>query len=78
MNLSELKSAEGSRQNNWRKGRGHGSGNGKTAGRGHKGQGARSGSGGKAGFYCCGVSSNLKLALFFYALVLLRLLISLM
>ena len=50
MNLSELKSAEGSRQNNWRKGRGHGSGNGKTAGRGHKGQGARSGSGGKAGF----------------------------
>ncbi|MEY8321446.1 50S ribosomal protein L15 [Lachnospiraceae bacterium 46-61] len=50
MNLSELKSAEGSRQNNWRKGRGHGSGNGKTAGRGHKGQGARSGSGGKVGF----------------------------
>ncbi len=50
MNLSELKAAEGSRQNNWRKGRGHGSGNGKTAGRGHKGQGARSGSGGKVGF----------------------------
>ena len=50
MNLSELKSAEGSRKNNWRKGRGHASGNGKTSGRGHKGQGARSGSGGKAGF----------------------------
>ena len=50
MNLSELKSAEGSRKNNWRKGRGHASGNGKTAGRGHKGQGARSGSGGKTGF----------------------------
>ncbi|NLK37332.1 MAG: 50S ribosomal protein L15 [Epulopiscium sp.] len=50
MNLSELRPAEGSRQSNWRRGRGHGSGNGKTAGRGHKGQGARSGSGGKTGF----------------------------
>lgn len=50
MNLSELKPAEGSNQKSWRKGRGHGSGNGKTAGRGHKGQGARSGSGGKTGF----------------------------
>lgn len=50
MNLSELRPAEGSRQKNWRRGRGHGSGNGKTAGRGHKGQGARSGSGGKVGF----------------------------
>ena len=50
MNLSELRPAEGSTSKNWRKGRGHASGNGKTAGRGHKGQGARSGSGGKAGF----------------------------
>ena len=45
MNLSELKPAEGSKQkHNFRKGRGHGSGNGKTAGKGHKGQKARSGS----------------------------------
>jgi large subunit ribosomal protein L15 len=45
MNLSELKPAKGSKQNgNFRKGRGHGSGNGKTAGKGHKGQKARSGS----------------------------------
>ena len=44
MNLSELKPAEGSKQsNNFRRGRGHGSGNGKTAGKGHKGQKARSG-----------------------------------
>jgi LSU ribosomal protein L15P len=43
MNLSELRPAEGSKQNRYRKGRGHGSGNGKTAGRGHKGQKARSG-----------------------------------
>ena len=44
MNLSELYPAEGSRQsNNFRRGRGHGSGNGKTAGKGHKGQKARSG-----------------------------------
>lgn len=44
MNLSELRPAEGSKQNgNFRKGRGHGSGNGKTAGKGHKGQKARSG-----------------------------------
>ncbi len=44
MNLSELKPAIGSKQNdNFRKGRGHGSGNGKTAGKGHKGQKARSG-----------------------------------
>ncbi len=50
MNLSELRPAEGSKHKNWRRGRGHASGNGKTAGRGHKGQGARSGSGGKAGF----------------------------
>ncbi|MGN0355892.1 MAG: 50S ribosomal protein L15 [Muricoprocola sp.] len=44
MDLSNLKPAEGSRQsNNFRRGRGHGSGNGKTAGKGHKGQKARSG-----------------------------------
>ncbi len=44
MNLSNLKPAKGSkRSNNFRKGRGHGSGNGKTAGKGHKGQKARSG-----------------------------------
>ena len=50
MKLGELRPAEGSNPKAWRKGRGHASGNGKTAGRGHKGQGARSGSGGKAGF----------------------------
>ena len=44
MNLSELRPAEGSKQsNNFRRGRGHASGNGKTAGKGHKGQKARSG-----------------------------------
>ena len=44
MNLSNLHYAEGSRQSdNFRRGRGHGSGNGKTAGKGHKGQKARSG-----------------------------------
>lgn len=43
MNLSTLKPAEGSKQSDFRKGRGHGSGNGKTAGKGHKGQKARSG-----------------------------------
>ncbi|SER75798.1 50S ribosomal protein L15 [Lachnobacterium bovis] len=44
MDLSSLKAAAGSRQSsNFRKGRGHGSGNGKTAGKGHKGQKARSG-----------------------------------
>jgi len=50
MKLTDLRPAEGSTQKNWRRGRGHASGNGKTAGRGHKGQGARSGSGGKSGF----------------------------
>lgn len=50
MKLGELKPAVGSNPKSWRRGRGHASGNGKTAGRGHKGQGARSGSGGKAGF----------------------------
>ena len=44
MELSNLNPAEGSVQNdNFRRGRGHGSGNGKTAGKGHKGQKARSG-----------------------------------
>ena len=44
MNLSNLQPAEGSVQsNNFRRGRGHASGNGKTAGKGHKGQKARSG-----------------------------------
>ena len=44
MNLSELHPADGSKQsNNFRRGRGHASGNGKTAGKGHKGQKARSG-----------------------------------
>ena len=45
MNLSNLTPAPGSVHNdNFRRGRGHGSGNGKTAGKGHKGQKARSGS----------------------------------
>ena len=44
MDLSNLKAAEGSvHSDNFRRGRGHGSGNGKTAGKGHKGQKARSG-----------------------------------
>ena len=44
MNLSNLTPAEGSvHSSNFRRGRGHGSGNGKTAGKGHKGQKARSG-----------------------------------
>lgn len=44
MELSNLRPAEGSRKSdNFRRGRGHGSGNGKTAGKGHKGQKARSG-----------------------------------
>ena len=43
MDLSNLKAAEGSTHNRYRRGRGHGSGNGKTAGKGHKGQKARSG-----------------------------------
>ena len=44
MKLDELRPAAGSSREAYRKGRGHGSGNGKTAGRGHKGQKARSGS----------------------------------
>jgi large subunit ribosomal protein L15 len=44
VNLSTLKPAEGSKHSDsFRRGRGHGSGNGKTAGKGHKGQKARSG-----------------------------------
>ena len=44
MDLSNLQPAAGSKQSdNFRRGRGHGSGNGKTAGKGHKGQKARSG-----------------------------------
>ncbi len=44
MELSNLRPAKGSKQSdNFRRGRGHGSGNGKTAGKGHKGQKARSG-----------------------------------
>jgi large subunit ribosomal protein L15 len=45
MKQNELRPTDGSRTKSWRKGRGHGSGNGKTAGRGHKGQKARSGGG---------------------------------
>ena len=43
MDLSNLRPAEGSKHHEFRRGRGHGSGNGKTAGKGHKGQKARSG-----------------------------------
>ena len=50
MKLGELKPAKGATTKGWRRGRGHGSGNGKTAGRGHKGQKSRAGSGGKVGF----------------------------
>ena len=50
MKLHELKPAEGSAKAAWRKGRGEGSGNGKTAGKGHKGQNARSGGGVRPGF----------------------------
>ncbi|MGO4890136.1 50S ribosomal protein L15 [Anaerobacillus sp. MEB173] len=50
MKLHELKPAEGSRKVRNRVGRGIGSGNGKTAGRGHKGQNARSGGGVRPGF----------------------------
>ncbi len=50
MNLTELKPAQGSRTNCSRKGRGHGSGNGKTAGRGQDGQKSRSGGGVRIGF----------------------------
>ena len=50
MKLHELSPAVGSAQDAWRKGRGTGSGNGKTAGKGHKGQNARSGGGVRPGF----------------------------
>ena len=50
MNLHELSPAAGSNPKAYRKGRGKGSGNGKTAGRGHKGQWARSGGGVRVGF----------------------------
>ena len=50
MNLHELSPAAGSNTTAYRKGRGNGSGNGKTAGRGQKGQWARSGGGVRVGF----------------------------
>ena len=50
MKLHELSPAPGSTKEAYRKGRGSGSGNGKTAGRGHKGQKARSGGGVRPGF----------------------------
>lgn len=50
MKLHELSPAAGSTAPAWRKGRGPGSGNGKTAGKGHKGQNARSGGGVRPGF----------------------------
>ncbi|MBQ9162927.1 MAG: 50S ribosomal protein L15 [Clostridia bacterium] len=50
MKLNELRPAEGSVTSSYRKGRGPGSGNGKTAGKGHKGQNARSGGGVRPGF----------------------------
>ena len=50
MKLHELSPAEGSAKDSYRKGRGPGSGNGKTAGKGHKGQNARSGGGVRPGF----------------------------
>lgn len=50
MKLHELQYVEGSRSNDYRRGRGIGSGNGKTAGKGHKGQNSRSGGGVALGF----------------------------
>ena len=50
MRLHELSPAPGSNKSAYRKGRGAGSGNGKTAGKGHKGQKARSGGGVRPGF----------------------------
>ena len=50
MKLHELSPSEGSVKERFRKGRGAGSGNGKTAGKGHKGQNARSGGGVRPGF----------------------------
>lgn len=50
MKLHEMKYTEGARKDRKRLGRGHGSGTGKTAGKGHKGQNARSGGGVRLGF----------------------------
>lgn len=50
MKLNELSASAGARKAPFRKGRGVGSGNGKTAGRGHKGQNSRSGGGVRLGF----------------------------
>ncbi len=50
MKINELKASPGARQIAYRKGRGVGSGNGKTGGRGHKGQNARAGGGVRPGF----------------------------
>ena len=50
MKLNELSPAVGSAKDAYRRGRGPGSGNGKTAGKGHKGQNARSGGGVRPGF----------------------------
>ena len=50
MKLHELSPAPGSAKDSFRRGRGPGSGNGKTAGKGHKGQNARSGGGVRPGF----------------------------
>lgn len=50
MKLHELQYSEGARREHYRKGRGIGSGNGKTAGVGHKGQNSRSGGGVRLGF----------------------------
>ena len=50
MKINELKASPGARKNAYRKGRGVGSGNGKTAGRGHKGQNSRAGGGVRPGF----------------------------
>jgi large subunit ribosomal protein L15 len=50
MYIHDLSPAEGATHSNKRKGRGHGTGNGKTSGRGHKGQKSRSGGGVRIGF----------------------------
>jgi len=50
MHIHELSPAKGSTKEAKRKGRGHGTGNGKTSGRGHKGQNSRSGGGVRIGF----------------------------
>lgn len=50
MKLHELSPSEGSKKKSFRVGRGHGSGNGKTSGKGQKGQNSRSGGGVRPGF----------------------------